>query len=713
MAGITLAEGVVEVTADAKGVPREIAKDIEDGEVVTRQAGENIGKKVFGGIIGAWAAIGAAEKIGNFFTGSITGASDLNETLSKSSAIFGSSASAIESWGDTAARTVGLSKEAAIGSAAAFGDMFLQLGFAQDAATGMSTAVVQAAADLGSFSNLETADVAERIAAAFRGEYDSLQAVIPNINAARVESEALAASGKTVASELTAQEKAAAVLAIVQKDGARAMGDFARTSDGAANQQKILTAQMEDQQAKLGGLLLPAWTGFLGVLNDQVVPAIGDVIEWMGENGDTMLILGGIVAGAAASYWAITSAMAIYKAYQIAATAATGGLTFAQWALNAAMSANPIGLIVTAIAALVAGIVWVATQTTFFQDAWAVMTDVIGAAWEWLWTTVLEPVFNAIGTAVGWLVTNVFEPVGGFIAGVVEGIGAVFSWLYNNIIYPVVVGIMLYIGLWAAVITWLWENVASPVFNAIGALFTWLGVNVFGPIGAFIGGVFSAIGTAFSWLYNNIIAPVAGFIGAAIQGAGIVFSWLYNNAIRPAFDGVASAFNWVWGSIISPVIGWISGAIRNVGNTVRDVFGGIGSFIGSAFQAALNVVRGPINGIIGLVNSAIRGLNGLRVTIPDWVPIVGGQTWGLSIPTIPMLARGTNNAPDAFIAGENGPELITGARGSTVRPYDDTLDMLRGDGNGKTEINIEVNEAEDPLGSAGRVAAELRRWRKK
>ncbi len=664
MSGIVLAEGVVEVTADAKGVPREIAKDIEDGESVTKKAGENVGKSVFGGIVGAWAAIGAAEKIGDFFIGSIGGASDLNETLSKSATIFGTHAGAIEAFGNSAAKNVGLSKEAAIAAAAGFGDMFLQLGFVEDQAAAMSQQVVIAAADLGSFSNLETADVADRISAAFRGEYDSLQAVIPNINAARVESEALAMSGKDQASSLTAAEKAAAVLAIVQKDGARAMGDFAKTSDGAANQQKILTAQMEDQQAKLGGLLLPAWTGFLGILNDGVIPAMSDAIDWMGENGDTMLGLAIVVGTAATAYWAITSAMAIYKAYQIAATAATGGLTFAQWALNAAMSANPIGLIITAIAALVAGIVWVATQTTFFQDAWAWMTEAIGTAWNWLWTTVLEPVFTAIGN--------------------------VFTWIYNNVIMPIVTGIMIYIGLWAAVITWLWETVVSPVIGAIGA--------------------------AFTWIYENVISPVVGYISLAIQGWGLIFQWLYTNVIQPVFAAVGAAFNWVWSNVISPVVNFITGAINNVGRVIRDVFGGIGSFIGSAFQAALNVVRGPINGIIGLVNSAIRGINSLSVTIPDWVPIVGGQTWGLSIPTIPMLAKGgVIRSGGTVMVGERGPEILDLPRGAQVTPLD-RPDARRPDGGNDAPLvagDLVINEAEDPLGSAGRVGAELRKWRKK
>lgn len=664
MSGIVLAEGVVEVTADAKGVPREIAKDIEDGESVTKKAGESVGKSVFGGIVTAWAAIGAAEKIGGFFTGSITGASDLNETLSKSATIFGANAGAIEAFGNNAARNVGLSKEAAIAAAAGFGDMFLQLGFVEDQAAAMSQQVVIAAADLGSFSNLETADVADRISAAFRGEYDSLQAVIPNINAARVESEAMAATGKTVASELTAQEKATAVLAIVQKDGARAMGDFAKTSDGAANQAKIMTAQMEDQQAKLGGLLLPAWTGFLGILNDGVIPAMSDAIDWIGENGETVAGLALVVGGAAVAYWAVTSAMAIYKAFTIAQTAATGGLTFAQWALNAALTANPIGLIIAGIAALVAGIVWVATQTTFFQDAWAWMTEAIGTAWNWLWTTVLEPVFTAIGE--------------------------VFSWIYNNVIMPIVTGIMIYIGLWAAVITWLWETVLSPVFAAIGA--------------------------AFNWIWGNVISPVVDWISDKINILGLGFSLLWAAYVQPAINAVGAGLNWVWNSIISPVFNAISNAVGWVGSTIRGAFEGIAGFIGNAFNAVLGVVRGPLNGIIGLVNSAIRGINSLSVTIPDWVPIVGGQTWGLSIPTIPLLARGSKNAPDTFIAGERGPELIVGAGGSKVYPADETRRIRERDDRGDAPLvagDLIINEAEDPLGTEGRVAAELRKWRKR
>jgi len=550
---VKIAEGVVEITADAKGVGRQVAADLDAAGPDMQRAGDGVGRKVFGGLVGAWAAIGGAQLVGGFLTGSITGASDLNETISKSNAIFGDNAAAIEKWGSRSAQTIGLSQSAALAAAAGFGDMFTQIGFTGDEAANMSTAVVQASADLGSFNNLETADVADRMSAAFRGEFDSLQAVIPNINAARVEQEALAATGKTAAASLTAQEKAAAVLAIVHKDGARAMGDFERTSDGAANQTKIATAALADQQAKLGGLLLPAYTTFLGFINGSVIPGFAGVIDFVGENSDALLLLGGIVLAGAAAYGAITLALKIQRAILLATAAGTTIATIAQLALNGALTANPIGIVVVAITALVAAIAFVATQTTFFQDTWAKMTK--------------------------------------------------------------------------------------------------------------------GIGDAFRFVSDNIIKPVAKGIGTALG---------------------------------------------QIGDTVSSVFGGISGFVGAAFQNVLGVIRGPINGIIGLINGVIGSLNKISVKIPSWVPVVGGQMFGVNLPKIPLLARGTNNAPDAFIAGEAGPELVTGARGATVRPFAQSRDMLaqmlERQGGGRTVALNQTIVHSDPILAARQAAREFSRY---
>lgn len=714
---VKVAEGVVEITADTKGVGRKIASDLDNEGGAVEDAGKRSGGRIAGGIVAGFAAVGGIAAVSSWFAGAVTGASDLNETVNKSRTIFGDYFSRVDEWTNRSATTLGLSKEAALATTTSFGDMFSQLGFAGQEAADFSRSVVQMSADLGSFNNLPTADVTDRISAAFRGEYDSLQALIPNISAARVEQEAMslglvettvnldvlrqkqtaaeiaqikyneaikkhgaestqamsaglalekanaavAKAAEGSKGEITAQAKAQAVLSILQKDGAAAMGDFARTSDGAANAGKIATAMMEDQQAKLGQQLLPAWSALLGFLTGTAIPAFGDLVTWIGENTETVLILGGTILGAAVSYGIITTAMKAHRAFMIASAAATGGLTVVQWALNAAMSANPIGLIVTALALLVGGIVWVATQTTFFQDVWAGMTEAIGTAWDWLWGNVLEPVFTAIGNA--------------------------FDWLYNNVIRPVVFGIMLYIGIWAAIFTWLYQAVLEPVFKAIGS--------------------------AFTWLYRNAIVPVGNAIGVAARGVGAAFSWVYGNVIKPVLGAFGAAFSWVYNNVVKPVSSFIGNAIKGVGSTIRSAFEGVAGFVGAAFRAVLGVVRAPINGIIGLVNGAIGSLNRLRVTIPDWVPMVGGQTWGLNLPRIPMLARGTNNAPDAFVAGENGPELITGARGATVRPYSATQDLLQRMGGKGGETNVYLQQtimSTDPIVGARQAAREVSRY---
>lgn len=224
--------------------------------------------QVTGLVAGAFAVDKAVQGLGALKTA----ASDLNETTSMSKVIFGENQAQMDQFARSAPRTLGLAREEALRTSAGFADMFQQLGYGQDAATAASKSVLQYAADLGSFKNLETTDVLDRISAALRGEYDSLQLVIPNINAARVETEALAMSGKSAAAELTAQEKAAATLAIVQKDGSRAMGDFARTADSAANAEKTAAAQARDLAAQVGQQLLPAYIALVTFGRDQVLP---------------------------------------------------------------------------------------------------------------------------------------------------------------------------------------------------------------------------------------------------------------------------------------------------------------------------------------------------------------------------------------------------------------------------------------------------------
>lgn len=260
----------------------------------TQQAAQRSESAMSGFAKRAGAAI-AGIGFASFISDSISAASDLNETMNKSQVIFGAHADEMTAWASNAASTLGLSKAAALDAASGFGDMFSQIGFTGDQAASMSKTVVQLAADLGSFNNLETDDVLDRISGALRGEYDSLQLVIPNINAARVEQEALAETGKKNAAALTAQEKATATLAIIQKDGARAQGDFANTASGLANSSKIARAEMEDTKAEIGTALLPVMQQLVTLFRDVGVPVISALGKAFGLIGPPLsALVGGV-----------------------------------------------------------------------------------------------------------------------------------------------------------------------------------------------------------------------------------------------------------------------------------------------------------------------------------------------------------------------------------------------------------------------------------
>lgn len=386
-----------------------------------------------------------------------------------------------------------------------------------------------------------------------------------------------------------------------------------------------------------------------------------------------MAITNGVQKASFASSLPATAQVVVQTAAKIAGAAATTAIAVAtgvwtgvQWLLNAALSANPIGIVIVLIAALVAAIIWVATQTTFFQDAWSVLTTVVGAAWTWLWTTVLQPIFVALGAIFTWLYNNIIVPI---IIGIalyvaiwgaiftwlwtviiqpaLAGIGALFTWIYNNIIVPIVTGIQIYIGIWASIVLWLWNNVISPALAGIGAV--------------------------FQWLYNNVIVPVVAGVQASIRVAGAVVQWLWTNAVQPALSAVGAGFNVARG-IIGGVLDFIGNGVRTAGSVISSIFGGIAGVVQSAFSGLVGIVRGPINGVISLANGAIRALNGISVTIPDFVPGIGGSTFGISIPTIPMLAKGANIAPrrggTLAILGEAG-------RAETVTDYGDTNAMIR------------------------------------
>ncbi|MBP8535051.1 hypothetical protein [Streptomyces sp. MK37H] len=97
-------------------------------------------------------------------------------------------------------------------------------------------------------------------------------------------------------------------------------------------------------------------------------------------------------------------------------------------------------------------------------------------------------------------------------------------------------------------------------------------------------------------------------------------------------------------AVVRPLLSFFSeripGAFRSARNGIQRAFSGLAGIVRGAFSAVLGAVRGPLNGVIGLVNRAIGALNRVKVSVPSWVPGIGGQSFGVNIPTIPTLAQG-------------------------------------------------------------------------
>lgn len=184
--------------------------------------------------------------------------SDTAESLSKANVVFGKNADEIDAWSKTAATSMGISRQEALESAGTFGNLFRAMGLIPDVAKDMSTGVVKLSSDLASFNNRDPSDVLIALRAGIVGEFEPLRTLGVNLSANRVQLLAHAQGIKANYNELSASTKAQLIYKLILHDTALAQGDFARTSGGLANQQRIVSAQTKDLEAQLGGVLVPA-----------------------------------------------------------------------------------------------------------------------------------------------------------------------------------------------------------------------------------------------------------------------------------------------------------------------------------------------------------------------------------------------------------------------------------------------------------------------
>ncbi|WP_084644303.1 phage tail tape measure protein [Microbacterium gubbeenense] len=357
----------------------------------------------------------------------------------------------------------------------------------------------------------------------------------------------------------------------------------------------------------------PLATGIFQALSDGLtaaMPTLQALGEWVSQNTTTIGVIAGVIG--------------------VTLVAAMVAWTASIWASTVALLANPVTWIIVGIMALIAAVVALVMNwdevVAFITGIWSGFIDWVVSVgegflswWNGLWSAVGQWIQDTWNGFTSW-VESKFQ---GFLSGV-RAIGQAISDWWN--------------GLWSGIGNFVrdtWEGFTSWVEEKF-RLFM-LGVIIVGDqIASWWNGLWSGISGFVTDTWNGFVGWVMDIFGGFAAG------------IRGIGDGIASWWNGLWSGI---------------GSFFESIFGGLAGFAETAFNAVLGAVKAPVNGIIGLINGAISGLNSLSVSIPDWVPIVGGQTWGLSIPQIPYLAKGATVLPRsggtlAVLAEAGRPESV-------------------------------------------------------
>ena len=303
---------------------------------------------------------------------------------------------------------------------------------------------------------------------------------------------------------------------------------------------------------------------------------------------------------------------------------------------------------------------------TFIQNIWDTVWNAVVAVVTAVWNAIL----TAIQTAIN------------FVLSVIQTVLNVISTIWNAI--------------WTAIFT-----VVSNIWNGIIGFISGAINNVMNVIR----GVLNTISSIWSSIWNAIASVVSGIWNNIMNGISNTINGI-RNVISTVMNAVASIWSNIWNGIAS--------TFRGIWNGITGAISGLSGIISGAFNGMVGIIKGAINGVIGLANSAIRALNGISVSIPDWVPGIGGSTFGISIPTIPRLAKGGTVMPSpggtlAQIAEAGRPERVEPLDPSGLSQRDRAMiDMLAGP---RGEVTIQIYGAEgQPISELAEAVARELAW---
>lgn len=367
--------------------------------------------------------------------------------------------------------------------------------------------------------------------------------------------------------------KAQATQAVLEERSAKYKGEAAKDAKTLGGQLEILRAIWDNFGQAIADKVMPYVIAFSEWATGEALPAmqkLGDVIgksvvegfnavsDWYNSNRDWLnaIAVGLLTVATAWGIW--TGAIQTWSAITKIAAAV-------QAAFNAVMALNPITIIVLAIAALVAGLIYFFTQTETGKALWASFTQALSDGWNWLvgvFNSAVAAIGQALQSAWAWIV-DAWNKIIAFFKSIPGKISAVFSsaisWLLaagKNILSGLFNGIK---NIWTTVSSW-FGQVRSKVTGFFGSAVSWL-VNAGRSIlsGAY-NGIKNGWTTVSNW-FNSVDNKIKGFFSGAS-------SWLSNagrNLLQGLWNGISDKVGWIYGKI--------RGMITSVINFIKGLFG--------------------------------------------------------------------------------------------------------------------------------------------
>lgn len=532
------------------------------------------------------------------------------------------------------------------------------------------------------------------------------------------------------AKQLFGKESMAGMLAIINTSTSdyNALADSIKNSGGAAND--AAQTQLNNLNGQLT-LLKSALEGAAITIGDKLLPYIKSAVGWVQKVTDWFNSLSDAQVSMIMKFAGIAAAIgpAILVFGKLVSTVGKVYSTFGRVTAAIAKAQGVLGLITSPAAIVIAVLAGVAAAAFLIIKNWDKVRPVVMKvkdAFVGVMPTIKQAITNGISAIMPIITTlistfkEVLPKAINVAKSVIAAIAPVIKTVVNTIstIAPIIAKTFVSVAQKLTPVVKTIANVVKAAIPVIGKLFvaafTFVGKTItkvmpaIKKIATTIGSVLvfavkkvspivKKMATVFSLVFSKVISvvskavnklkPVFNVIGTIIQKVmGIV-----RNNIGNTFNKVANIITTTVGSI-KEVIGGLTQIFGGIIDFISGVFtgnwskawNGIKSIFKGVFDALVGIIKAPINGVIGIINGAINGLNSISVDIPDWVPLVGGTHFGLNIPTIPALAKGTSDWQGGLVQiSERGGEIVDLPKGSRVYPHDESVSIAKNTSNAK------------------------------